>query len=52
MIHAVFININDNVPFTRVYKTIGMLQRNYKRMKNTLFDYAIDYGNFRVIREL
>lgn len=51
MVHAVFTNLNDNVPFSRAYKTFGQFLKSYKRMIGVSLDYALDYDNLRLIRE-
>lgn len=50
MLHAHFVNLPDNVPFVRVYKTEKQLVSAYKRMKSAIFKDAIDFKNYRVIK--
>lgn len=50
MIHAQMININDNVPFLRVYKTKAKFISAFKRMKGAKLDHAIDYNTMEIIR--
>lgn len=50
MVHANFINLPDNVPFVRVYKTEKQLASAFKRMKNAMFKDAVDFKNYRIIK--
>ncbi len=48
--HATFLNLNDNVPFDRVYRTKERFISAYKRMKNAEFKGGIDFNNISIIK--
>ena len=52
MIHAQYINIEDNVPFVRVYRSLKGMRASFFRMKGVRFDHAVDLINFKIIKEL
>lgn len=50
-VHAQYINLEDNVPFQRVYKNRRLFLSSYARMKDARLDHAIDYKNCMVVRD-
>ena len=52
MIHANYINIADNVPFMRVYRSIKAMRASYRRMKGVRFDHAVDLIAFQIIKSI
>lgn len=51
MIDATFINLSDNVPFRRLYKSVGALNSALARMKGKArLDHYIDFNKMAVVR--
>lgn len=51
MIDATFINLSDNVPFRRIYKSVGALNKAMARMKGKVrLDHYIDFHSLKVVR--
>jgi hypothetical protein len=49
-IHAHYVNLKDNVPFIRVYKTEKVFKSAYARMKDAVLQEAIDFNRLVLIK--
>ena len=50
MVHANFINLPDNVPFVRVYKSVDTMKAAVRRMKNAVFLDAVDFKRLKIYK--
>lgn len=49
-VHAHYINLKDNVPFQRVYKSEKVFKSAYGRMKDAILTGAINFDTLKVIK--